>query len=470
MADLHQQWLFKDRNGKIVGPFRTSQILDMISSGRIAGDELVSKYPGGEWFPVSREPSFYDKILEALLFAPNDSSSEKEPRRKISRAQKIESIDRSVGEQGPAQDYSESPGSNENGQPSAQGRQRGRAIVEESNVSRLYSPEKDDLQQPDTKTKQVHGSEEVVELVNTKKIKKRLKKERAKAAGLPIVLVSLALALALFVLIKDPPPPSGRIHLLAPQKGRPPMEAAKARKLLSHSISLFQRDTFDDYLKAQNYLVQILEGVPRTPDAISLLCLTYRELWPYSYKDESDLKAVSTVMQMAALGDSLGYHSATCNIVFLLLNQKYQKAEQTIDSALAAYPTGPVLYELKADLLGARRDFSTAVAYLQKTRQLWKEWLKPHVMEASYLQKNGDFAAAAALLKGVLQQNREHRVAQIYLGILESRNFRHLTQGYDLIRAGLGNGQNLSPLVLGEAYLELAEIALASNKRQEAVK
>jgi hypothetical protein len=61
-----REWLIKSENGKQSGPFDTPTVLRMISDGSFLGSELIKRYPDGKWIAISREPEFYDRLLEAL--------------------------------------------------------------------------------------------------------------------------------------------------------------------------------------------------------------------------------------------------------------------------------------------------------------------------------------------------------------------------------------------------------------------
>jgi tetratricopeptide (TPR) repeat protein len=467
MAKIHNQWLIKDVRGKVKGPYRTSQILEKITTGLISGEESICQYPGSDWFPVTQDPEFYDHLLDALASGTSVRMGGSGTGRSSGPDEDI----RIKGKFKRGRAISENP-EDDDAPAKTEVSLKASEHSQNTDVSAKSSPGIETVDAKVVVERKRPGKikdDSVLELANVKGVKKRIHKARSKAARIPLILIASAIALASYVLFLEEPKQTNKIHLIGPQKGRPGIKEAKAKELIAKSISHFERDTFVDYVKAQNYLVQVLEGVSRAPEAVSLLCLTYRELWPHAFRDEADQNTVSRVVQMAALADALGYHSAVCNIVLLSTMNKYDEALQMMDSSLAVYPTGAVLYELKADLIGARSDHGTAIAYLEKTRQLWQTWLKPYVSEAVLREKTGDFSYAAKLLNVVLKANPQHRVAKIYLGILEARNFHHADRGYDLIRAGVGDGRNLAPHILGEAYLVLAEIDQAANRRAEAL-
>lgn len=60
------QWLIRTESGKQLGPYSTEAVLRLISEGTFTGLETVKRFPDGKWIPFSREPDFYDKLLDAL--------------------------------------------------------------------------------------------------------------------------------------------------------------------------------------------------------------------------------------------------------------------------------------------------------------------------------------------------------------------------------------------------------------------
>ena len=52
------------------GPFSTEQVVDLINAGHLDGEEEIARYPGTEWFPITQDPQFYDKLIEILSAQP----------------------------------------------------------------------------------------------------------------------------------------------------------------------------------------------------------------------------------------------------------------------------------------------------------------------------------------------------------------------------------------------------------------
>jgi hypothetical protein len=64
------QWVIQDSEG-LKGPFDTAVVLKLIREGSLRGNEVIAKYPDGDWKPISKRPEFYDSLIETLEGALN---------------------------------------------------------------------------------------------------------------------------------------------------------------------------------------------------------------------------------------------------------------------------------------------------------------------------------------------------------------------------------------------------------------
>src|SRR4051812_9642616 len=69
------RWEIQTANGKISGPFTTTDVLKQISEGQLKGGEKIKRYPDGTWVLISKQPQFYDHLLNAL----NDVATTSKP-------------------------------------------------------------------------------------------------------------------------------------------------------------------------------------------------------------------------------------------------------------------------------------------------------------------------------------------------------------------------------------------------------
>ena len=66
MNENSHLWVIKLETDQVKGPYSTEAISKMISSGAYSGNEQVCRYPEGEWKSLSKQPEFYEVLLESL--------------------------------------------------------------------------------------------------------------------------------------------------------------------------------------------------------------------------------------------------------------------------------------------------------------------------------------------------------------------------------------------------------------------
>jgi len=457
MSTEKKQWIIKDPDGRIQGPFTTEQILSKIGQGDISGDEMISLYPGGQWISISQDPQFYDRLLEVLsgVVSENDDEvtdpnlaeqmaySSLKPPVKKGRAQKVEET------QGPTQPSPSTPPPESTKPKSKKNKNKNKNKKKSSRA-----PEG-----------------EVIELQDLKKV---LKDETAKKSRIPLILATILLLLIFSVLFITPPPESERIHLVGPQKGGAPLSSEQIQTHVRKALPEFLQDTFSGYLKAQNEFVQVIEGDSRNLEVMALLCITYWELWPFTFQDSKDLKTIQQAAQMSSAVDPTGPHSATCKAIDLMVRGRVNEAkslvESVLDSSSNAQQPPIVTYYLKALLLESSGDIQTAIGYLNSAQQLWPQWIRVYAEEATNQQKLNNFNAAAKIYNKILKANPKHNVSKVELGLLEHKIFRHPTQAQTLIEEGLNAKDDKVPRYLASrGYFGLAEIELQRNNHTRAL-
>ncbi len=287
MSDASKKkWLIKDREGRVRGPFYTDDILSRISRGEFSGEEFISLYPSTNWIPISNDPQFYDRLLETL-----DSEG-------------LKSID-SVGvniniDQEIEDDFIES-------------KPREEKVNRAERISQTKPPPSADDHTKFKKNKErvskvSHKEEPIIEL---KKIKKVIKRAKAKKTRLPVFVLTVIFLAVVIFLFSDTTRLDDRIHLIAPRKNQPTISTEQVKAKVSLAVSAYVQDTFSGYMQAQAELAKVLEGDSKNAGAIALMCLSYLELWPYAYQDAEDLQTISHVTQMASKVDPAGVEAAT---------------------------------------------------------------------------------------------------------------------------------------------------------------
>ncbi|MEQ1877183.1 MAG: tetratricopeptide repeat protein [Bdellovibrionia bacterium] len=458
-------WLLQTKEGRIFGPLPTSRVLELISQGAITGDERLSEHPSGTWHDISHYPVFYDRILETLARTQIALSREARDHILAFTPMEVEAVE-------------------EDTKPGAPPRQTEIEDIVELEPVIEHTPPKPMQPSPKPKEKKRPRPQLVTEKPGTKgfpqepvapaptlELKSRPKKKKQSINPKHIAIAGLALLiLILYFSGGGGSNASGYIHLLSPNPGENRLSEKDLKTAIRKIVDEFQRDTFQGYSRSQDQLVGVIEDAPRNAEAIALLCLTHRELWPYSYQDDQDLGAISKTSQLIASVDPIGYNGATCRAVQQLVNNHPQEAMSIIETVLQEFPSVAVMYEIKGELLAQQKDFVSAISYVQKTQQLWPGWLKPYISEGQYRSKIGQFSEAATIFRGILKNNPKHGKARVLLGIIEFNYFQHPDQAIELLKAGLSNEAQIDRETSAQGFATLGFIYEKKGDRSESLK
>ena len=357
MSKAAKQWIVRDPQGRISGPFTTELIFRHIDQGVLTGRETVALYPGGDWLPISKSPEFYDRLLDALAGEAADGAAREDATSVVSPQLEVREKTKSTN----------------------------------GSAGRTPPP-------------QAVADDQVIELTDIKQLKKETQKRQLKA---PLLMVVGAGALLVVALMMKTGTRSGRIHLLAPRSGQAAMSETSVRETYKRALQAFELDTFGGYLRAQDELVKIVEGAPKNMDGRALLCMTYRELWLYAAQDSQDQRTLTVQTQQARSIDPAGPRGALCDVVRALLRGQVEEAASGAESAVRrdAQTVMVFFYDIIGEIAVLRRNYPLAFNYFQTIRKVWPNWVKAYVMEAKMLSQDRRFSEALELLSQATQRS-----------------------------------------------------------------
>ncbi|MBX7231794.1 MAG: hypothetical protein K1X29_06885, partial [Bdellovibrionales bacterium] len=466
MGKRNKKWVIKNEEGLIKGPFSTEKVLKLISLGDFTGTELISEYPGSDWFPISQDPEFYDHLLDVLT----QQNPEKEVAVNI-----ISNVKNDLS-------LKEHDSSNLNNADLKLGIKESKVEPDQKQYRPSVSqtilrpipeahPSKNTKKKAKKKQKSSLSSNDI-ELID---IKKQLRWEKLKSSYKPILFGTVILILGVYFAFfsEEDLDRDERIHLLIPKQQTSSLPSDQIKNIYNKALAAYSMDTFSNYQKAQNQLVSIIEGSSRAVEAMSLLCLTYYELWPFAFQDSMDIKALSHLTQIISGIDKAGVHSATCKTVDLILKGRYSEAQSLSGSTLEALTSSGqppvVFYYFMAIMADFSGDLKTAIGYLASAQQLWPQWLKPFVYQAQLYVRVENYSQAANIYRSILKVNSQHSGSKIELGLLEYKYFRNLTLGEALLRDGIKQPDKISKKILSRGFFGLAEIFLQKNNQSESL-
>jgi tetratricopeptide (TPR) repeat protein len=452
-----REWLIKSENGKQSGPFDTPTVLRMISDGSFLGSELIKRYPDGKWIAISREPEFYDRLLEAL---EETKSTKKKAEEIILPGLKQETFS-SIKLPDLLKELW-SPEKKENIQDDVT------VVSSIPNIAIEVNHQKEDTEpgvvvppSPLVPVPQIPGKEKgkknkipnsaklnpnlipaTQKTINMQNISKISRKEKLKSTRLPTVLGTAAIILFLFAffLPDEQEQTNSKPNLLIPREGRAAsLSGTEVKDGIKRAVAEYVKDTFEAYSEAQSQLVSVIEGAPKNVEARGTLCLVYKELWPFVKQDSSDLAAVSAMARAARSLDPIGIQGVYCEVVKLMTQGKYTEARGVIEYSLnqASMATAPVLYSLKAEILFEDREAKTAVLYAQKAAELWPDWTKAIFEVGKYQSRSEQFPEAMKTLQAVIQKNPKHKRSQIELGTVLFRGYKHSDETIKTLKSAI---------------------------------
>lgn len=430
------QWIIRLDNGALKGPLETDAVLRMIREGVFNGHESIARYPEGKWTLISREPEFYDSLMEALEGAVRSEN------RKTQKVMTEETI------------FMPPP-------PSSEPEKKAPLQPLSANVvPPLPAPAAAPVPKPSI-------------LAPIKDLQHLERDELVKILRMPTMVVVAALVAACaFFLLPGGDVTEDKITLLAPGKPGAPLADAEVKKRYMAIIAHVEKDTFEDYLQAQNKLVTLIEGAPSNLEIRSVLCFVYKELWIYSKQDANDQKTVSNFAQSTRILDVTSPYGGLCEAVKLITSGRYREARGSVENILEvsdSFSMRPVVYAMKAELLENEKDFQIAAPYYEKASQDWERWVKPRVRLGYVALSLRDYPRAYEWFRSVLKAYPNHKAAKIGSAFTENSGFRRYDNAIKELSEALNSKGRVPRPLESEGWQVYADLLLDRGEKREAL-
>ena len=435
-------WIIRNHKGQIVGPLTTKEVLQRISEGRLLGDEMISSYPQGKWVPISKEPEFYDQLLNVLEKKAEDSGYKKSD--KVERKSDFEETI-----------FMPRPMTNAAGSSGTKTKN-----INDGNTA-------DKIKKLD-QTKTRIDAPPVIELqiqdpdANKKALRKKI-----------FIVAGSVVALFLLILLLLPSgDSSNRIRLLRAQKNRSALDVAQVQEKMTRAIASLEMSQVEDLIQAQNHLVSLVEGQPANLEARGLLCFVYKELWPFAYQDVEDLKTVEQLVQTTRGLNLTSPHGQLCEAIRLLISGRYPEGRAQIDSLLetsASFSLLPIGYYLKGEVLEVDREFLNASSYFENAAKMWDTWGRPILKLAALQLKMQKYQEAFAVLQNMNPKLARSKERFILFGLVEAKGFNKKDSSLKTLDAALNQPGRLEPKLESEGWLTLAELWLGKGEKRKAL-
>lgn len=435
----HQiSWVVRNNKGKIRGPFTTVEVLQFISDGVFVGDEMVAQYPNGKWTLMSKEPEFYEKMIETLEQNAKPLSDEK----------------------------------------TSAFNDEATVIVpfEESKKPLSKNSERTEVQKIETQIPlpeidKAEAKSQVIDLFNLESAKVD-KIEILKKVQKPLLLVLAAALIGIGIIyLQSGEEDHQKLRLLRPTKTSEALPEDQIKEKMKMAVKLLEKDMVSKTVEAENLLITIIEGAPRHLESRGLLCFVYKELWPYAFQDSEDEKTISLMLQSTKSINALNPNGILCEVIKMYTMGRVKEARGAIDTLLEMgdkFSLYPLLYEMKGDLIAKEKEYSLSRPYFEKASQLWPTWTKP-VVELSRIHfLAGNYGLSAENYRKSLSLNPKHKGAYIGLGILDFKGFNQYESARKNLLAGLEIDERVESTLESEGYEALTEIYLLQGEKAKA--
>lgn len=441
-------WLIKNKKGRIFGPYSETEIIGHIESGRFKGEEQYCTYPLGHWKLLSKNTLFYESLLKKINAENTEFTRSPDffedilPEEKETKEEEITAIISTKKE-----------------------------VKDTAPKKKQVKVKIADLNEEDEQDDYEEDSE-IIEMEDTQQ---NLFNKLVQALILPLIAVAALSAMAFLFLGQDKNKnlKEDKVHLLDIGKQKPPVALEIMNKKFQKSVQNYIKDQVSDYVKSQIQFIDLLEMNPEDIRSYYHLCLVQLELWPFSYQDTRDRRALSNILNHINRLDKGGIYSGLCSSIKALIDNKNQNALMVIDSSLnGLQKENPLFfYYLKAKALKALGRHAEARNYIQTIHNLLDRWVAPYMMNAQMYYEDKNYPQAIKIYQKVLSISPKHVSAGLRLGIIEFNYLKKLKPSEKRIKFILTNFSDeiINPQILLESYQALTYIYLQQQDKKEAL-
>ena len=460
---MSKTWLIKNRKGRVKGPFSEKEILEKIKVFQLSGEELISLYPAGRWKNISSHSPFYDALFEA--FSPD--SNKPLPGDSSSREPLFDSAEHESKET-----------------DSSFGASEDSSLGEEEKIQTKKDPAAEAKPASFKKIRLKKKSSRDTEIIEMGSAKREFSKEIKKKAPLPLFFIVILLGVVSFLFLfskennldDEQLKKAEKIRLTAPRLDQPSQPKEQTLNRIKKALIYYFQDQSFLYLKAQNELVQAIEGDTQNKLALAYLCLVHFELWPFSLKDTPAHKVMGFVIRQSAKLDQGGIYSSLCQTVRLITKEKYNEAAGLIRTSIEEFSKNtrpenlsPFFYYLRSIVNEYQLRDDSAIQGLDYVQTLLPNWIRPYMRTAYLLRKKNDLSSALKVYSSVLKINPKHKAAALGKGVLEYQYLGKLNLSEVSIKKALHWPDLIHPRIASESYFTLAQIALKQNDKAKAL-
>lgn len=471
MNDSSGQWVIKIQSDQVKGPYSTQALKKMIINGVFSGNEEVCSYPEGEWKALTKQPEFYDALLESLenpVEVDNKRTQKMEAETVIHAPEAVNNIEKpKVEEPIKSDDFKNFLESERKAAEESRPLQNlliQKDLTPAINPNLSWRPPEENIISQRDKNLEIH-------LTDIKKLQQHEVKKI-----LPFIFIAILVAsAALYLFYPEGKGTRSGWALIAPKKGAEELPEAEVKSLKRKVVKALQSGLLEQVLLTQRDLVHAVEGAPRDLEAIGLLCMVYEQLWPYTKQTQEDLKSILIVTQQARAVNPISNYSNTCQTVSLMTKGQNKEARSLLEKSLdnpinETFSMSAFLYLMKAEILEGESNFINSAAYYEQASKLWPAWITAKFGLARMLYKQNKFAEAREQYSAIYSVNKGSKAALFGLALIEVNGTKDSEKSISYFANGFEIKEKLPKDFLTEALISYAKILMDKNQNKQALK
>lgn len=465
MGDQNQnqeQWLIKLETEQVRGPYSTEAVIKMILEGIFTGQENIAHYPNGDWRAISKQPEFYEALLESL---ENPQERDEKKAQKIEAETVIRVLPQSDSNFSGIEDPEKSQ-VNARFEDELQKLLQNDHPVNPSQVSATKSSDKNMLSAL-AQEQQRQVQIEIEKLRN-------LKKDQIKKL-FPFFLVAILAILTVVYFVAFENTESSGWALKSPNlKSKDELSSNEVLDLKKKALSLIRTGTFENVLKAQDLMVKAIQGQNKDMESIGLLCSIHQLVWPFTKQTSSDIKAASSLAQYARAVNPISSYSDVCQATNLMVKGQLSDVRATNEKILDHNDTQnfllyPFVYLSQAEILEESSSLLNAEAYYKEARTVFPNWLWAEFNVGRVLYKQNKYSDAVTIFNSILEKDKSFKAALYGVALVTSKQQGQSEQALRLFDTAFEVQQVIPKVFHLEALQEYINLLIEKKENKKAL-
>lgn len=410
---FNDQWLIRDENGQVKGPFPTEIIQKMIIDGKLTGQEKIAQHPHGLWRALEKQEEFFEAILESLE-NPIDRDE------KMAQKMDAETVVINSNQTPPQSKKEPQLPSIAEDIKKLVSEERANPTADKVSAALMGLPAKKPTPHKDLAASGQKATDSLIEArdkqVTIELHKIEVIKSLQSQKFIPfVVLVIILFAGAFYYLNNQNENQVGWI-LISPTKpaDAPVVTEEASLKSFKKALLLIKNGNLEDIRDSQKFLVASLVGNINDLPKLSTLCIVYDLIWPYTKQTSQDLKAVTQATQLIRSLNPISNYSDTCQAVALNVSGKPREARGLVEKSLDQRIDADtillgLLYNFKAQLLEDQQSYLDAEAYYNEAASTIQDWRWARFSQARMLMKQEKYLEAKNIFEAILNPRNDSK-------------------------------------------------------------